>query len=181
MTPNRTVRPTARALLDRLEPTPAVLLNWLGDILAYTAGFERLAAPLGLLDGAHPSILRYVFTDERARTAYPDWDRVADEQVAAFRHEAPSSDPYVVALIDELSITAGAPFADRMAAVPVMPRADLVAHPEVGRLRLAHETLALANDGQRLVVYLPADDATVEALDRLNGRGPGALRVASGG
>ncbi|GGK58532.1 helix-turn-helix domain-containing protein [Streptomyces flaveus] len=182
MTPTRTVRPTARALLDRLEPTPAVLLNWLGDILAYTTGYERLAAPLGLLDGAHPSILRYVFTDERARTAYPDWDRVADEQVAAFRHEAPSSDPHVAALIDELTITAGAPFADRMAAVPVMPRsagADLVAHPEVGRLRLAHETLALPNDGQRLIVHLPADDATADALDRLNGRRPGALRAVN--
>ena len=182
MTPIRRLRPTTRALLERLEPTPAVLLNPLGDILAYTTGYERLAAPLGLLDGAHPSILRYVFTDERARTAFPDWDRVADEQVAAFRHEVPSSDPHVVALIDELTITAGAPFADRMAAVPVTPRsagADLVAHPEVGPLRLAHETLALPNDGQRLIVHLPADDATVDALDRLNGRRPGALRAVN--
>nr|WP_206439199.1 helix-turn-helix domain-containing protein [Streptomyces scabichelini] len=182
MAPSRTVRPTTRALLDRLEPTPAVLLNALGDILAYTTGYERLAAPLGLLDGAHPSILRYVFTDERARTAFPDWDRVADEQVAVFRHEVPSSDPHVAALIDELTIMAGAPFADRMAAAPVMPRrtrTDLVAHPEAGPLRLAQETLALPNDGQRLIVHLPADDATADALDRLNGRRPGELRAVS--
>ena len=32
-------------------------------------------------------------------------------------------------------------------------------HPEVGELRLAYETLTLPDD-QRLVVYLPADEAT---------------------
>ncbi|MEV0221277.1 helix-turn-helix transcriptional regulator [Streptomyces sp. NPDC050704] len=183
MTPCRALRPTTRALLDRLEPTPAVLLNWLGEILGYTTGYQRIAAPLGLLDSAHPNVLRYVFTDERARTAYADWDRVADEQIARFRHEAPSSDPHMTALADELTVTAGAAFADRLASVPVMPRhsgAELIAHPEAGHLRLAYETLALPDDGQRLVVYLPADDSTATALDRLNGCRPGALRAVKG-
>ncbi len=183
MAPSRTVRPTTRALLDRLEPTAAVLLNWLGDVLAYTSGYQRIVAPLGLLDGVHPSTIRYVFIDERARAAFPDWDRMADEQIAVLKHEAPSSDPYVAALADELTITAGAVFADRLAAAPVMPRrtgAERIAHPEAGPLRLAYETLALPDDGQRLVVYLPADDATASALDRLNGRQPGALRAVSG-
>jgi transcriptional regulator with XRE-family HTH domain len=183
MTPSRAVRPTTRALLDRLEPAPAVLLNWLGEILVYTTGYQRIAAPLGLLDGMHPNVLRYVFTDQRARTAYADWDRVADEQIAVLRHEAPSNDPYVTALTDELTVTAGALFADRLAAVPVMPRragADLITHPEAGPLRLAYETLALPDDGQRMVVYLPADDTTATALDRLNGRQPGALRAVNG-
>jgi hypothetical protein len=35
-------------------------------------------------------------------------------------------------------------------------------------------------DGQRLVVYLPADDATSAALDSLTGRQPGALRAVTG-
>lgn len=67
--PARTVRPTVRALLDRLEPTPAVLLDRLGDIVAHTSGYERFARPLGLLDGTPPNVLRYLFTDERARTS----------------------------------------------------------------------------------------------------------------
>lgn len=87
--PVRTVRPTVRALLDRLEPTPAVLLNWLGDIVAYTSGYERFARPLGLLDGDPPNVMRYLFTDARARAVYPGWERLADEQVAHLRHEAP--------------------------------------------------------------------------------------------
>ncbi|MFJ2825991.1 helix-turn-helix transcriptional regulator [Streptomyces sp. NPDC087263] len=181
--PTRTVRPTVRAMLDRLEPAPAVLINWIGDILAYTTGYRRLAGPLGVLDGKQPNILRYVFTDERACAAYADWDRVADEQVAHLRNEASLQDPYVAAMADELTVTAGASFADRLAAVPAMPRragTDLVTHPEAGPLLLAYETLALPDDGLRMVVHLPADDATATALDRLNGRQPGALRVVSG-
>ncbi|MCF6526557.1 helix-turn-helix domain-containing protein, partial [Streptomyces sp. JJ36] len=55
--PARAVRPTVRALLERLEPTPAVLLNRLSEVLAHTTGYARLVAPLGVLDvpdGAAP-------------------------------------------------------------------------------------------------------------------------------
>ncbi|MBX6768536.1 MAG: helix-turn-helix domain-containing protein, partial [Actinomadura rubrobrunea] len=81
--PERQVRPTMRALLERLDSTPAVLLNRLGDVLAHTSSYERLAGPIGLLDGEPPNQARFVFADERARAAYPDWDRVADARVAA--------------------------------------------------------------------------------------------------
>jgi hypothetical protein len=49
-------------------------------------------------------------------------------------------------------------------------------HPEVGDLRITFETMRLADEGQRMVVYLPADDATSAAFDQLAGRFPGALR-----
>jgi len=178
----RTVRATLRSLIDRLEPTPAVLLNWMGDIVAYTGGYERYARPLGLLDADPPNLLRYLFTDERARAVYPGWDRLADDQVAHLREETSLHDPHVAALAKELT-AAGAPFIDRLAAVPVAPArfgTELVDHPEMGRLRLSYETLALPDEGQRLVVHTPADEATATALDRLNGRGPGALRAVSG-
>ncbi|MEV0635669.1 helix-turn-helix transcriptional regulator [Streptomyces sp. NPDC050619] len=179
----RTVRPTVRALLDRLEPAPAVLINWIGDIMDHTSAYERYARPLGVLDGSPPNMLRYLFTDERARAVYPGWDRLADEQVAHLRHETSLHEPHAAALADEMTVTAGAAFADRLAAVPSLPArtgTDLVEHPEAGRLRLSFETLALPDDGQRLVVHLPADEATATALDRLNGRKPGALRAVSG-
>ncbi len=55
------------------------------------------------------------------------------------------------------------------------------AHPDAGELRLNYESLQVSDmDGQRLVVYLPADEATAGALDRLTGRQPGALRVVAG-
>lgn len=179
--PNRTVRPTVQALLDRLEPAPAVLLNRLSEVLACTDGYRRVAGPIGLLDGAWPSLARFVFTDPRARTAYPDWDGVADEQVAALKQGPGRADLHVGAAMDELTVACGVEFAGRLDRLPGLPRASGVVrlvHPEVGELRLAYETLDLpADDDQRLLVHLPADGATSAALDRLTGRRPGALRA----
>ncbi|GAA1639544.1 helix-turn-helix transcriptional regulator [Nonomuraea maheshkhaliensis] len=168
--PHSTVRPTVRALLDRLEPAPAALLNRLGDVLAHTTGFERLHAPTGLLEHDVPNLTRFVFTDARARTAYPDWDRVADEHAAMLKYEAGADDPWAAELFDELSFVAGESFTGRLAATPGPPVPDDVqrfAHPEAGELRLAREQLDLTGSEQRIVVYLPADAATGAALDRL--------------
>jgi len=179
--PNRVVRPTVQALLDRLEPAPAVLLNRLSEVLACTAGYRRLAGPIGLLDGAWPSLARFVFTDPRARTAYPDWEQVADEQVAVLKQGPGRSNAHVGAVMDELTVSCGAEFAGRLDRLPGLPRASGVTrllHPDAGELRLAYEVLELpADDDQRLVVHLPADEATSAALDRLTGRHPGALRA----
>ncbi len=184
-TPARTVRPTVQALLDRLEPGPAVVLNRLSDALAFTAGYERVAGPVGLLDGEPPNLTRFVFTDARARAAYPEWDRVADEHVAHLRIDAGlGGDPHVAGLAEELTIVAGAAFTGRLEAPPALPRltgVERLFHPVVGELQLAYETLELpVADAQRLVVYLPADDATSTALDHLTGRHPGALRIVTG-
>lgn len=182
--PSRTVRPTVRALLDQLEPAPAVLLNRVGDVLAFTSGYEQLTRPLGLLDPDQPNLARYVFTDERARAAYPEWEQVADGHVASLKDVTLHGDPHAAELCDELTVTAGRPFADRLAnstGLPPRTGVERLAHPGAGELRLAYESLGLPDaDGQRLIIHLPADDATSTALDRLNGRRPGALRVVSG-
>jgi transcriptional regulator with XRE-family HTH domain len=182
--PSHSVRPTVRALLDRLEPAPAFVVNRLGDVLAHTTGYARLAGPIGLLDGEPPNLPRFVLTDPRARSAFPDWDLVADHEVLNLRLESSRPDPHGAELVEELTITAGAAFTDRMSAPPGLPDRTGVlrlAHPEVGELRLAYETLELPEaDAQRLVVYVPADDAASAGLDRLAGRQPGALRAVTG-
>lgn len=179
----REVRPTVRAMLDQIEPAPAFVLNHLSDVLAWTEGYDRLARPLGILDGDEPNLLRFTFADERARTAYPDWADVADEQVANLRAEVrgPGSDARVLA--DRLAETAG--FADRWERRSVGRKrtgVKTLAHPVAGLLRVRFETLDLPDaDRQRLVVYLPADPVTSAALDRLAGRRPGGLRSVSAG
>lgn len=169
--PARTVRPTVRALLDRLEPTPAVLLNQLTDILGYTAGYARLVAPTGLLDPADPNLARFVFTDSRARDTYPDWERVADDLVAVLKQGPFRADRHLAALADELDLTAGPAFTRRVGTAPSLARSSGVlrlTHPQVGPLCLTYETLDLpADDGQQLIVQLPADAATAAALERL--------------
>jgi hypothetical protein len=172
--PSRAVRPTVQAILDRLEPAPAVLCNHATDVLAHTATYERLVRPLGILDAEAPNLVRYLFADPRARQAFPDWDRVADEQLTALRSAFSPSDPHLLGLIDELTVLAGT---NRMTTIPgPEPRtgAERFAHPDVGELRLLYETLHL--EGQRITVYTPADDAAGAALDQLIGLRPGALR-----
>jgi hypothetical protein len=178
------VRPTLRALLERLEPSPAILVNRLSEVLARTTAYERVAGPLGLLDGEPPSLLRHHFTDPRARTAHRDWDRVADQLVATLKIYAYREDPHMAALTNELMITAGGAFTRRLAELAEPPRrtgVERLVHPEAGELRLAFETLELPDTGElRLIVYLPADEATSAALDRVTGRQPGALRAVAG-
>jgi hypothetical protein len=181
--PGRGVRSPVRAILSRLEPTPAVLLNRLGDVLACTAGFDRLMRPLGLLDEPQPNLARFVFTDGRAREAYPDWERVADQQVAALKNGPFRADPHIAALADELVLTAGESFTRRVPAVPGFPQASglvRVVHPVVGTLRLSYETLDLpADDDQRLVIHLPADEATAAALAQLENAPARPLRLVT--
>jgi transcriptional regulator with XRE-family HTH domain len=180
----RVVRPNIRAVLDSLEPTPALVLNHLADVLAWTDTYAAIAGPIGILDDPEPNLVRFTFTDPRARAALPDWDRVAVEQVANLR-AARIGDPDVEVLVEELRDRGGAEFTSRWDARPVERKGSglkRLMHPEVGELRLSFETMQLADaDHQRLVVYLAADDATAASLDQLSGRRPGSLRAVSTG
>lgn len=171
------VRPTVRALLAQLEPGVALLTNHAGDVLAHTTGFELLARPTGLLDATAPNLTRFVFTDARARTLFPDWSRVADDRIAALTLGPPAE--RAERLVAELTATVGAEFTDRLARPGLLvPAAQRWRHPEVGELRLIPEVLELpAADAQQLVVFLPADDATADALLRLRHPAGGALRA----
>jgi len=181
----RVVRPPVQALLDQLEPGPALVLNHLGDLLAWTAGYDRLARPLGILDDGEPNLGWFIFTDDRARAAFPDWDDIADAQVASLHAEARGPADDARTLADRLASAAGPEFTRRWGLQPVGGRRSGVmalAHPEVGALRLAFETLELPDaDRQRLVVYLAADEASSVGLDRLAGRQPGGLRSVAAG
>jgi transcriptional regulator with XRE-family HTH domain len=179
----RAIRPAVAAVLASLEPAPALVLNHLADILAWTDTYAALAGPLGILDPDTPNLIRYTFTDRRARAAYPDWDRVAVEQVANLRASC-TGVPDIDALVADLSDAGGDEFTRRWDARPVERKTagtKRIVHPEVGALTIEFETLQLADrDDQRLVVYLPGDDATAVAFDQLSGRRPGALHAVSG-
>ncbi|RIQ15856.1 helix-turn-helix domain-containing protein [Jiangella rhizosphaerae] len=182
--PAATVRPTVRALLERLEPAPAVLVNRLGDVLAWTTGYELLAEPLGVLSGDPPNLVRYHFTDPRARATYPEWHVVADALVANLKLDSGPDDAHAAALADELAVLAGSAFAARWAApstVGMRSGVQRMVHPDAGELRLAFETLELSDAHyQRILVYLPGDEPTSGALDRLTGLRPGSLHAVAG-
>ncbi|HEY9294618.1 MAG TPA: helix-turn-helix transcriptional regulator [Microlunatus sp.] len=181
--PTDEVRPSVRAVVEQLEPAPAALFSRTDQVIAHTPTYRRLMEPLGLFDGV-PNLAGFVFTDPRAHQVFPDWSQQADEAVATLKRGPFRSDPAIAALVDELTVAAGADFTDRLETVPGLPPVigiTRVQHPDLGELRLSHETLEISHDpGLRLIVQLPADPHTAAALDQLAGRRPGALRAVAG-
>jgi transcriptional regulator with XRE-family HTH domain len=172
------VRPTVRALLDQLEPGIALVTNRLGDVLAFTSGFELLARPIGLLDAPQPNLTRFAFTDDRARKAFPDWAHIADERAFdLFLAPAEQSER----LVAELAAAAGAEFTRRLHGHDLPPGdTQRWSVPAVDELRLEREVLELpAADAQQVVVYLPADQTTADALNRLRRNASGTLRAVN--
>ncbi|MFF4837489.1 helix-turn-helix domain-containing protein [Streptomyces sp. NPDC001315] len=175
---SRDVRPSVLETLRLLEPGIAMVTNRLGDVLARTSGFEAVLGDSGLLDADCPNLTRYVFTDPRARAFFTDWDDVADEQAfGLWLGPAVENFAWFTA---ELAAGAGPDFTQRVNrhAVP-RNRTLRLDHPAGFRLRLRRETLELSSDAQQLVVHLPADEKTVEAVDRLRRRSHGRLSAVS--
>jgi transcriptional regulator with XRE-family HTH domain len=177
--PRREVRPAVLQVLEQFEPGIAVVSNRLGDLLAYTTSFELIARSSGLLDAANPNLTRFVFTDRRARDLFPDWEQVADEQ--AFDLWLGPSAERSAELRAELAASAGDDFTRRLNRHTLPTGAPMRwLHPVQGQLRLHREVMELsAADAQQLVVLLPADDATAEALHRLRRTGGSLLRAVN--
>jgi transcriptional regulator with XRE-family HTH domain len=160
--------PRVRQLLDRLNDTPAFVVGPTGDLLAWNQPWEQLVAPLGLLDGPAPNLARYVFTHPKARAVFTDWDAAADEQVSRLRAAEPrwGTDPTFGDLLGDLSQLPE--FAARwtMNAVTTTHRGVIsIEHPSLGELRIAYEVLLVPDDEQRLITWLPADEAASAAFE----------------
>jgi transcriptional regulator with XRE-family HTH domain len=165
--PRQEVRPAVLRLLAQFEPGIAYVTNRLGDLLAYTKGFELIARPAGLLDEPDPNLTRFVFLGARSREVFPEWERVADEQ--AFDLWLGPSSERSAAFRAELAPIAGPEFTRRLDRHELPPRGTLRwRDPVAGELRLDREVMEFpATDAQQLVVFLPADDLTAAALRRI--------------
>ena len=182
----RAVAPTVTALLEGLGTTPAFVAGPANDVLAWNHPWEHLVGPLGVFDDARPNLARHVFLHPQARTVYPDWIAAADEQVSRLRAAAGrwGDDDDFKALIDDLRTLPE--FNERWSLFATTEKrrgTRLIAHPDLGRLRLNYEVLLLADDvdEQRLITWLPADDATANALSHVGDNAvpssPAQLRV----
>jgi MmyB-like transcription regulator ligand binding domain len=139
-----------------------------------------------VLDDARPNLARHVFLHPRARAVYPDWEAAADEQMSRLRAASGrwGHDDGFAALIDELRTAPD--FITRWSNFATTEKrrgTTRIVHPDLGRLRLNYEVLVLADDvdEQRLITWLPADDATAAALTRIGDTAvptsPAQLRV----
>jgi hypothetical protein len=148
----------------------------INDVLAWNDAWATLVRPLGMLDGDTPNLARYTFTNPAAHDVYVDWSRHADDQVGRLRAASVfwSDDERLTALVDELTVHAE--FARRWKAHDVTEKRrgqKRLIHPTLGALALAFEVMLLPEDGdQRLITWLPADEATATALAELAAPSP---------
>jgi transcriptional regulator with XRE-family HTH domain len=165
----RAVAPTVTALLQGLGSTPAFVAGPANDVLAWNDAWEQLVRPLGMLDDELPNLARYVFLHADAPVVYPDWSTAADEQISRLRAATArwGDDPDFAMLLNELR--AAPEFSERWSTFATTDKrrgSMRISHPDLGRLRLNYEVLLLADDidEQRLITWLPADDASASAL-----------------
>jgi transcriptional regulator with XRE-family HTH domain len=169
---NNDVSAGIRLLLDRLGPTPAFVVDLVGDVLAWNTAWEALVRDMGLLDDESPNLARFVFRDARARDVYADWTVAADEQVARLRTAKllRRDDPTFDALLAELDAVDG--FAERWQAHSVGEKRSgqkRLRHPTAGLLAIDYEVLHVGDSEQQLVAWLPGDERTDAAIRQLSG------------
>jgi transcriptional regulator with XRE-family HTH domain len=147
-------------LVQRLEPSPALVKGRRWDVLAANPAARELFTDWEVLSGGERNLVRWMFTTDRAREVYLEWESEARAMLGRFRLAAARhpDDPAVGALIGELQ-------RDSEHVRDWWPRHDVTAigsgskklrHPRFGPTDYSHVVLQVADDpDQTLVCYSP--------------------------
>jgi transcriptional regulator with XRE-family HTH domain len=159
--PPRTVRPYVAGLLGRMPETAAVVTAATYDVIAWNPLAEALLGNLR----AQPNLARrrFLFRDEVLTTGHEEFGEIAVARLRAAADRYPC-DAALTGLLAELR-TGSAEFNEVWAANPVRApghRTKTMTHPELGRLRINCDVLAVPDDDQQ-VVFMTADPATPTA------------------
>ncbi|WP_138734999.1 MmyB family transcriptional regulator [Modestobacter excelsi] len=100
------VRPQLQRLLDQLTETPAFIVGKYLDILAWNGLAAALLADVDKMPARERNYVRMVFTNQRVKDLYDDWEAMARTGVAQLRRQAADNptDPKLAALVGELSV-----------------------------------------------------------------------------
>ena len=170
-----TLFPTARTILDSLEPNPAVLMNARWDILAYNRAYASFFADLDGIPDEDRNCIWLAFTEPEWRKVIVDWDDVAARMVGEYRAAMAEhlDDPSWHAFLERLR-DASPEFASRWERHDVRRMESSrkrVRHPELGLLMLDYTNLWLDPSlGARVTAFTPADERTAARLHDLHAR-----------
>jgi transcriptional regulator with XRE-family HTH domain len=170
-----TLFPTARAILDSLEPNPAVLMNARWDVLAYNRVHASFFTDLDGIASEDRNCIWLAFTDPEWRRVIVDWDEAAARMVGEYRAAMAEhlDDPSWQSLLERL-LAASPEFAARWAQHDVRRMESSrkrVRHPELGVLMLDYTNLWLdPSCNARVVAFTPADTRTAAQLRELHAR-----------
>jgi transcriptional regulator with XRE-family HTH domain len=170
-----TLFPTARPILDSLEPNPAVLMNARWDILAYNRIHASFFTDLDGIPNEDRNCIWLAFTDPEWRRVIVDWDEAVGRMVGEYRAAMAEhiDDPSWRSLVDRL-LDASAEFAARWERHDVRQMESSrkrVRHPELGLLTVDYTNLWLDPSLRtRIVAFTPADERTGALLRDLHAR-----------
>ncbi len=154
-------------LVQRLDPFPTIVKGRRWDVLAANAAARELFTDWDALPARERNLVRWMFTTDRAREVYLDWEHEARAMLGRFRLAAARyrDDPDFTALIAELQ-------RDSEHVRDWWPRQDVIAvgsgskklrHPRLGPVSYSHVVLQVAdNPDQTLVTYSPAPGSGAE-------------------
>ena len=158
-------------VLDRLQDTPAQIMNDLGETLVQTPPARELFGDETRFTGMAASIAYRWFTDPAARHVYPPEDHpmhsrgfTADVRATYARHGPGSR---AATIVDAL-LAESAEFADYWAAHEVRahhPFEKRLQHPAVGMMTLQCQILLDAEQSQTLLILTAAPGS--ESYDKL--------------
>jgi transcriptional regulator with XRE-family HTH domain len=167
--------PTARALLDSLEPNPAVLMNSRWDLLAYNRVHASFFSDLDGIPSEDRNCIWLAFTDPEWRRVIVDWDEVTLRMVGEYRAAMAEhvDDPTWRSLVERL-LEASPEFRARWQRHDVRrveSARKRVRHPELGLLTLDYTNLWLDPSlGARIVAFTPTDAGSAARLRELHAR-----------
>lgn len=159
------VRPELARLLERWHDQAAFVLTGTLDVLAPNALARALFDDFSLRD----NLARMVFLDPAARTFYTDWDRAAENVVAALRHRSTSVSATAMEDVVQELVEASEEFRQLWGQQRVRGKTHAVKrfhHRQVGALELGFQALDVpGSPGWQVVVYdAEPGTASAEAL-----------------
>lgn len=161
--------PTARAIIDQLEPNPACVMNARWDVIAYNRTYASFFPDLESLPGGDRNCLWLAFTDPEWRRVLVDWDDSVSTMVAEYRAAMADhlDDPVWRSLVDRL-LVASPEFEGywlRHDVRQMEGQSRRTMHPHLGLLTFDFTNLWLDRQSEtRVVVFTPADEKTARKL-----------------
>ena len=158
--PPERLDPAVADLVKRLDPFPTLVKGRRWDVLAANPAARELFADWGTPPTQERNLVRWMFTTDRAREIYLEWEPEARAMLGRFRLASARypDDPDVRALIAELQ-------RDSEYVRDWWPRHDVTAigagskklrHPRLGPAEYSHIVLQIADQpDQTLVTYSP--------------------------
>ena len=162
------VTPELRAVLDKLHPFPAFLTNARFDLVAYNRAYQVLIGDIDALPPDERNSLSIMFTKQTTSKCFIDRDEAKPRLVAQLRaamaeHVADPAFKCLVRRLRESSPEFCELWERHEVAEPENARKRLL-HLDFGLLQFNYMNTWLApRAGLRLVTYVPADEATIDA------------------